>query len=92
MPCYATGSAEGDANLDASEARRQLTTVTSLLCQACELIPQYRMPRALYDWWAEHQKIDLRRRREERNGRMAAKLKREALAKLSVKERKAIGL
>lgn len=70
MPCYVTGSAEGDAQLDAQEARRELQRVTRV---ACELA---KFARQLSDFWPscsietarwvrEHVEIDRRPVRKE---------------------------
>jgi hypothetical protein len=62
MPCYYTGSAEGDARLHAEEAQTELTKVTRLLCSAMKAAERQRflsaMPNDVRQWWREHKKID----------------------------------
>ncbi len=69
MPCYYTGSAEGDAQLAAKEAREELgKTITELnryLCAACHVleINGWPFPRGLDKWWKKHKKIDAKRKK-----------------------------
>ena len=62
MPCYYTGTAEGDARLAAQEATTELTEVTRLLCKAMKVVERERllksMPDDVRDWWREHKVID----------------------------------
>lgn len=62
MPCYYTGTAEGDAKLDAAETRRKLTKTTRLLCKAMELLLRSfdtpAIPQELLRWHSKHQKVD----------------------------------
>jgi len=46
----------------------------------------------IYNWWARHKREDEERKAREEATRRAAELKREALAKLTSEERKALGL
>lgn len=46
----------------------------------------------LFAWWEHHQKLDAKRRAHEQAEREGEALKRSALEKLSVAERKALGL
>lgn len=90
MPCYATGSAEGDARLSAQEARAEATRVTALLCRACRIIEQRvcklkdggPIMAELSAWWAKHQKVD-----RERDERRQAKIRGDAMAKLTEEEK-----
>jgi hypothetical protein len=62
MPCYRTGSAVGDARLDAEESRTALTETTRLLCKAMKVVERERMLKSMPDdvraWWKEHKQID----------------------------------
>ena len=87
MPCYYTGTAEGDAKLAADEARRELTRVTSMLCELLaridyegeftltdlhdELVP------GLNNFWQEHKAIDKKRKES---------IYEKAISKLTVEE------
>ena len=70
MPCYYTGSAEGDAQLAADEARRELTRVTRVACELWELVESIPMLHhnlqvlsgPTLRWIRQHQKIDKKRR------------------------------
>ncbi len=62
MPCYYTGSAEGDAKLahqqEAVELSREITNLTRLLCEACTELSMDNVSDELKKWWKQHQKID----------------------------------
>lgn len=95
MPCYATGSAEGDARLSASEARSEATKAVRMLCAACRIIDRHKlraeMPNELINWWRNHQKIDEERRKRERKERQdkikGAALRNSAMEKLTEEEK-----
>lgn len=93
MPCYRTGSAEGDASLDASEARSDVTKLTRLLCNACELLEDNEIPirGSLREWWLNHLRIDNARAARVAAEMKRAKLRSVALAKLTPEERAALG-
>ena len=66
MPCYYTGSREGDLALSLEEARTQVTRLTRMLCEANKHIDEHssdyhyvsvRSPE-LDRWWKEHKVID----------------------------------
>lgn len=95
MPCYVTGSAEGDARLAASEARERCTTLTRLLCEAMDHLTakQSRLwSDELSQWWAEHQRIDEERKRSEAAERLRRSIAYRAINKLNEAERLALGL
>lgn len=48
--------------------------------------------RALADWWGEHQEADKKRIEKEKKEAATQKLKKQAFAKLSAEEKKALGL
>ena len=99
MPCYATGSAEGDARLSAQEAQARATRATALLCRACEIIEQRvgklkdmgPIAAELSAFWAEHQKVDKERRERERRERQrrihGKELRKSAMDKLTEDEK-----
>lgn len=84
MPCYTTGSAEGDAHLAAQEAHEAATKASRAACDALNLIEQRGalsfVSADTLTWWREHQKTDRER------------LRREAMAKLTPAERRALGV
>lgn len=62
MPCYVTGSAAGDAQLQAEEAREEATLVTRLLCVAVQAMREQNaeIPLEIQEWAAKHDAIDRR--------------------------------
>lgn len=96
MPCYATGSAEGDARLAAKEANGKLTETTRLLCEACRLLEQNNIidaaSRKLIRWWIAHKKTDKERIERELQEKRREQVRKEALSKLSDEERRVLGL
>lgn len=65
MPCYATGSREGDMELSLNESNKEVTKLTRLLCEACGIIvmeidAEFKdlASKRLNDWYTAHQKID----------------------------------
>lgn len=69
MPCYYTGSAEGDARYAAEQAndlanryRKELDKLTDLLCKAGKCYERGTpAPKELRDWWQKHKKEDAKR-------------------------------
>ena len=101
MPCYVTGSAEGDAHLAAQEANEEATRVTEMLCSVMRNLDNLGLsrfaPGNVQDWWKKHKRID--QQREEREAREKEKSKsvrlkrlKTELAGLSAEERKILGL
>ena len=101
MPCYATGSAEGDAILAASEASKRLTEVTDMLCSVMRALEkrgrdgerfiEESCKTNVQKWWSDHKRIDAEKQRaarEEQNRRILAE---QALKKLSPEELAALG-
>lgn len=59
MPCFSTGSAEGDAYLRTEEAQAELTEVTRMLCSVCEAHPDWtKLPSDIRRWYKRHLEID----------------------------------
>lgn len=76
---------------------------TRILCTACKNMSEKlkaklmydgrnRMARKLADWWENHQREDAKREAEERKKAKRERIRKKALAKLSAKERNALGL
>lgn len=72
MPCYLTGSAEGDALLAVEEAHEEATKMADMLCR---VLTRYEMIRPqlsfrslmeehsdIAEWWVLHKKIDTKRK------------------------------
>lgn len=71
MPCYYTGSAEGDRALAAEEGKERLvkkiTNLTQMLCDCCQFIEAsgYDMPyKGIENFWKKHKKIDAKRKKK----------------------------
>lgn len=64
MPCYMTGSEEGDRawilESRLNERTQELTDLTRKLCLACRTMEgnDIPLPRGLKGWWAKHKKVD----------------------------------
>lgn len=94
MPCYATGSAEGDARLDANEAQAELTKVSDLLCKACARMDLHHIPMqaSVRKWWDEHQEIDRKRLKQRAADLQQQEDRKVAMKKLTPNDRAALGL
>lgn len=72
MPCYTTGTAEGDARLSAERAAAEVTELTRILCAVGQQAVRYgwllRLPASFQAWWAKHEEIDQRVRKEKPHG------------------------
>lgn len=97
MPCYQTGSREGDALLEAEEARAGVTKLTRLLCSACSILESLEdgqhlelWPKDLSVWWRDHKSIDDQRRLRENQKKHRAKIRKRALAKLTEEEKNSL--
>jgi 2-oxo-4-hydroxy-4-carboxy--5-ureidoimidazoline (OHCU) decarboxylase len=82
MPCFITGSAAGDAQLAADEARAEATKVTRMLCAAMKELEHYEMLHLVREvpdlnaWWVEHKRIDAERKRQEAKRKKARGIER----------------
>lgn len=76
---------------------------TALLCKLCKEMPEKDAERIIYnarskdsrrlaDWWENHQEVDKKREAEEAETARNAKLREAALAKLTDKEIRALGI
>lgn len=69
MACTYTGSLEGDRELDAKQAGRQVTRLTRLLCTVLGQIEKEspldveRFPKPVRDFWKQHKKTDQKKRK-----------------------------
>jgi len=82
MPCTVDTRAEDEHELRALIAERN--ELTRMLCALIKLIPSstaHKVP-GFVEWWNKHKEDDAKRR---------ARLKQEALAKLTEDEREALG-
>jgi hypothetical protein len=98
MPCYYTGSAEGDARLAAEEAQTALTNVTQMLCALMTLIETHHdylmpdVPSNVRIWWDRHKEIDKKREAQRKREEKVYAARKAARAKLSRAERKLLGI
>lgn len=82
---------------------RRLDEATKILCEACRGLTKEESDKYIYDgrnanarkladWWERHQEWDKRRVKEENEAIQKVRTRDRALAKLTVKEMKALGL
>lgn len=76
MPCYYTGSAEGDRALALEEAEKEntaiITELTQMLCSTLTEMEGHLEPEQVeailskrtQTWWRKHKKIDAKRNRK----------------------------
>lgn len=65
MPCYYTGSAEGDAEYDATLARKAATAATRAACEMAKLLTKRQWAQltpATQEWIYIHEKMDATRK------------------------------
>lgn len=95
MPCrYDYGSSS-----DCSQTERRLDKVTELLCSLCTKLEKQesfnnilKTNKSLAIWWEEHQEKDRKEARRKAKELERNKLKTKALSKLTIEERKILGL
>lgn len=100
MPCYITGSREGDLELSSRQASQRATEAARAACEALSIVEARgdlaECSAETQEWWAEHKRIDRERAgREselERIMREHEQAKRDALAKLTDEERRVLGV
>lgn len=102
MPCFVTGSAYGDAQLNYEEAAKEAREATRAACEMASLIRQhfsgrksqlyFKLSPATQAWIRTHDKIDRERKKEEKKERAERKLEKRARAKLTKAERRALGI
>ena len=98
MPCYVTGSAEGDARLAASEARERATEAARVACEVLQWLEDADIhlgssfSKETRLWWERHKAFDAERKQKEIAERSRAEHRRIGLSKLTDEERKALGL
>lgn len=87
MPCYVTGSAQGDAELARDEAYDDANKATRAACEMAKILKPMaqfnRLSKSTQDWIKEHEKIDRQRKKEEAEYRAEHKKRKNALRKLS---------
>ena len=73
MPCYVTGSYEGDRELDARETREELLRVTRVACELAQAIRDADISHfvifptlnlSTQKWVREHELVDKKRRKK----------------------------
>lgn len=67
MPCYITGTAEGDEKLFHDE---EMTKLTQMLCETLRALEASngKVPESVKSWWASHKKVDAKRLGSKRKG------------------------
>ena len=96
MPCYYTGSKEGDLQLSLQESHEATTKLARMLCTAMEHIEQtgcgLPIDVELTNWWASHKQLDADRAVRDLEQAHLENLRSTAMSKLTPTERKALGL
>lgn len=97
MPCFATGSAEGDALLSAAESDREATAATRAACEMLRELRSFRpsinnLSKSTMDWIKRHEEIDRKRKKKEREEMIDKVQRNKALKKLTKKERDLLGV
>lgn len=96
MPCYATGSRQGDLELSLNDAQKIATKATQRLCATLEVFEQYEefnlLPADVKRWWRKHKEVDARRKFKARAIAKKKQLAAVAKRKLSPAERAALDL
>lgn len=96
MPCYATGSRQGDLELSLSESQKIATKSTQRLCATLEVFEQFEefnlLPADVKRWWKSHKEVDARRKFKQRQLAKKKRLAAAAKKKLSAEERRALNL
>jgi hypothetical protein len=99
MPCYATGSAEGDARLSAQEAQKEATAATRVACELVKTMRGHGLKKLLNQlspatkaWIVEHDAKDAALKRQDAEIKLRAKHRAAALKKLTSEEKKALDL
>lgn len=100
MPCYSTGTAEGDARLAAAEEAKHAALLENMLCGLCTRIEagEILSPHFINDdptlkaWWARHKKADKRKKALEEADKKRSALSIKARRKLTKAELEALGI
>lgn len=97
MPCFATGSAAGDALLAAEENGRDAIDATKAACEMAAMLrskrPDFaRLSPQTKQWVKAHDKIDRERREAEAEERKERKERTAARAKLTKRERELLNV
>jgi hypothetical protein len=79
---------------DSSDLYKELNEVTQLLCTACKILEATHSldNKELRYWWKKHQEKDRVREESERREAEKEQLKKQAISKLTDKEKEALGL
>ena len=95
MPCIDERSEEKSKRRELDDARK-IDKLTRLLCEACQLVDFNRASEELTEWNKKHQEADRKRKEKQRRIKTASdkkkKFKKSGLSKLSMEERKALGI
>lgn len=94
MPC-SDGYAPSYGYREDPETRRRLDLATRVACKALGRLTNQQLQSLddeVLDWWKKHQADDARRLAREKAARDHARLKRNAINKLTAEERKALNL
>lgn len=93
MPCYITGSAEGDLRLHYNELHDSATQTNDMLCRLCHECEtqNVNLPKDIKEWYKKHKKQDKENKKREQKEVAKKFTKEKALSKLNKEEREALG-
>jgi hypothetical protein len=98
MPCQ---GGPNPPDWEISCYKEEIDKLSSLLCSLCDSIESanlspelvsFLMPKKVISWWRNHKYVDESRKASERKLQELSQLRENALAKLSKKEKTALGL
>ena len=98
MPCYHTGSREGDLEEALQENSKEAALLENMLCGLCTrlwgagLAGYITTDQVLAKWWRTHQKRDRAEKAAQAADKTREELAKKAMAKLSKAEREALGI
>lgn len=90
MPCSGGGPSREDQEREA----RDQDTLARLACDRCRELEARggTVPEWAREWWVDHKKQDAERARREKAAKTSAKIRKQAIAKLSKAERDELGV
>lgn len=99
MPCLDYESDSWGVSSAAPKLKEQMDKLARVACAAMEeLVKQGKADFLILkndevrEWWGQHQEADRKAREERAKKRLEAKIRREALAKLTDEEKKILGI
>jgi len=98
MPCYHTGSAEGDLRESLDDVAKERDLLENMLCGLCTRVEAAKFLSIIYadptlkTWWAKHKLADQREKATEAADEKRSALAAKARKKLTKAEKEALGI